>query len=180
MVNYRYQVPGLGERLAMSPRVSVVIPTGNSERDLGGGTVAWQIELPVSARLTPAVAAHFNAGATLTPHMRGTLATGARTEHAVTEYNLGASVIAPVTMPINGLLEYLVTFAGSLDAHGRVVRETEHILNPGVRVAISARGAQVVPGFSVMIDAAHPGHTMGVMLYFSIEHAFHHATKESG
>lgn len=172
MFNYRYQVPGLGSRTAMSPRVSLIVPTGDASRELGAGATGVQFNLPVSVRLTPAIAAHVNAGATVTPSMPGVLASGDTVHRRVTTLTAAGSIIAPVTMPVNAVLEYVVNGAGSIREDGSVARETGMILNPGVRFAIDVAGAQLVPGVSVGFDPRHPGAPKTVLAYFSIEHAF--------
>ena len=49
LLNYRYQLLEEGPgRPAMSPRVSLVIPSGDEERGLGFGGWGWQFNLPVS------------------------------------------------------------------------------------------------------------------------------------
>lgn len=177
MFNYRYQMPGLGPRLAISPRVSLLTASGNVEKGLGTGAWGTQVNLPVSVRVTPAIAAHVNAGATFVPNMRGTLDNGTTVKRSVNAYTFGGSIIAPVTMPVNAVLEYTVNNVGEIAGDGRIVRETQHLLNPGVRFAINVGGTQVVPGISVMIDAAHPGAPKGVLGYFSVEHAFRNLKK---
>lgn len=172
MFNYRYQMPGLGERVAISPRVSLVTSTGDVSKGLGTGSWGTQVNFPVSLRVTPAIAAHLNAGATLLPRMLGTLDNGTSVRRAVSTYTVGGSIIAPVTMPVNAVFEYVVNNAGEIAGDGSVVRETQHLFNPGVRFAINVGGTQVVPGVSVTIDAMHPGAPKSVLGYLSIEHAF--------
>lgn len=172
MFNYRYQMPGLGDRVAISPRVSLIGSTGDANKGLGSGSWGTQVNVPVSLRLTPAVAAHLNAGATLLPRALGALDNGTSVRRAVSTYTVGGSIIAPVTLPVNAVLEYVVNNAGEIAGDGTVVRGTQHLLNPGIRFAINVGGTQLVPGVSVTIDAAHPSAPKGVFGYFSVEHAF--------
>ena len=48
-INYRYQlsVEGPG-RPAISPRVSIIIPTGSETDGIGEGVVGWQVNVPFS------------------------------------------------------------------------------------------------------------------------------------
>ncbi|MEA2339086.1 MAG: hypothetical protein QOE82_3093, partial [Thermoanaerobaculia bacterium] len=67
-LNYRYQWIGDADaRIAVSPRVTLLLPTGNERRGLGSGGTGVQVMLPVSTVLTPALVAHWNLSATLTP-----------------------------------------------------------------------------------------------------------------
>jgi hypothetical protein len=58
MINYRYQLVGDGNaKLAISPRASVVIPSGDGSDDWG-----WELNLPVSVAHTDRIVTHWNAG----------------------------------------------------------------------------------------------------------------------
>jgi hypothetical protein len=172
MIHYRYQVPGMGERSALAPRMSLILPSGDSNAGFGGGGAGVQVNLAYSVRLTPAVTAHLNSGATVMPRLSAVTSAGDTVHRAVTTYSVAGSIVAPVSMPVNALLEYVVNAAGSIREDGTVVRETETILNPGVRAAFEFAGAQVVPGFSVGINPRHPGAPKMLLFYFSVERAF--------
>jgi hypothetical protein len=129
-----------------------------------------QLNLPVSAQLSDAVVTHWNAGAPWTPRAVGpTEMTG---RHSLASYNLGASVIAPVDRPVNVLVEYLVTSTATIGTDGSVAHDRATTLNPGLRLAIPLRGAQIVPAFAVPIELAGGQHTHGAFFYLSVEHAF--------
>jgi hypothetical protein len=52
-LNYRYQWIGDGDaRLAVSPRLTLLLPTGNERRGLGSGGTGFQVMLPASTVLT--------------------------------------------------------------------------------------------------------------------------------
>src|SRR5205085_3623345 len=62
-LNYRYQLVGNSHtRLAFAPRLSVLLPTGDTREGRGSGGVGWQTQLPVSFLVTPKLATHWNAG----------------------------------------------------------------------------------------------------------------------
>jgi len=141
-LNYRYQLRAEG-RVAIAPRVSVLLPTGNSARGLGTGHVVAQLNVPVSTMLTPSLVAHWNAGVTAVSQ--------------TTSYNLGASAIWLARPTFNVLVE--VAWTDTEGAHAVVV-------NPGVRWAYNfASGLQIVPG------VAFPD-GKSVFLYLSFEHRF--------
>ena len=49
-LNYRYQVRRADARVAIAPRLSMLVPTGNSARGLGSGHVGAQLNVPVSVK----------------------------------------------------------------------------------------------------------------------------------
>src|SRR5215217_4410843 len=67
-LNYRYQLVGDSDaRVALAPRFSVLLPTGDFEEALGAGGVGLQGLLPVSVVLHPQLVTHWNVGVTFTP-----------------------------------------------------------------------------------------------------------------
>src|SRR4051812_31221959 len=71
LLNYRYQLVGSGEtRLAVAPRLSVLLPTGSTSKGFGAGAAGVQVNLPLSWMLTPHVATHWNAGVTIQPTIK--------------------------------------------------------------------------------------------------------------
>lgn len=158
-LNYRLQLLGSGDTpLALSPRVSLLLPTGDAER--GGDQSGLQLNLPLSVVLSPALVAHSNAGAT---RYLGTDDAGASTD-----LNLGQSLVWLAHPRLNLLLEgtWERTDLGGADAD-------DFTVSPGVRGAIDfASGLQVVPGVAVPVRVG-PGETeWSVFLYLSLEHPF--------
>src|SRR5436189_3608538 len=52
-LNYRYQLRGAEQRVAIAPRLSMLLPTGSPARGLGTGHVGVQLDMPVSVSLAP-------------------------------------------------------------------------------------------------------------------------------
>ena len=65
-INYRYQLIMKGP-LAVSPRFSLILPTGDEKRGMGRGATGYQVNLPVSVEIGEQWVSHWNAGATFTP-----------------------------------------------------------------------------------------------------------------
>ncbi len=151
LLNYRYQLRRADARVAIAPRLSMILPTGSTARGLGSGHVGVQLNVPASVTLTPALVSHWNAGVTALPQL--------------TTYNLGASMIWLARPTFNVMLE--VTWLGQPrggGAHAVVV-------NPGVRWAYNfPSGLQIVPG------VAFPD-GKSVFLYLSFEHRFRSENK---
>lgn len=68
-LSYRYQLLK-NKRVAIAPRATILIPTGDARRSLGNNTVGLQFNLPISTRLNRSFVAHSNAGATFVPRAR--------------------------------------------------------------------------------------------------------------
>jgi hypothetical protein len=168
LLNYRYQLLGTAGPVALAPRVSLFLPTGDP-RD-GSGTDAWgvQVNLPLSVRHGDVAVTHWNAGATIVPRARN--AAGDRaTVHA---YGAAASVIWLARPRFNVMLEAAWSRAEEVVGPD-AVRATElTLVMPGVRWAHDFKsGLQIVPGVGYAFDVHRSGGDAAV-LYLSFEHAF--------
>ncbi len=142
-LNYRYQLRGAEEPVAIAPRLSLLLPTGSSARGLGTGHVGVQLNVPVSVALAPWLVSHWNAGMSAVPR--------------TTTYNLGASMIWLARPTFNVMLEVAWTEQSGVHAL---------VLNPGIRWAYNfSSGLQIVPG------VAFPD-GKSAFLYLSFEHRF--------
>lgn len=157
LLNYRYQL--INENgLAISPRISLIIPTGDDAKGLGSGVVGVQLNMPISKRWSNEFISHFNAGLTLLPNVNiGT------TKETQTEFFVGASGIYLANENLNILTEALfLSNSGS----------NEFILSPGLRYAIDIDNLQIVPGLAFPFYFTTAGQDNGVFLYLSFEHPF--------
>ena len=163
-LNYRYQLAGEGEApLFVAPRLSLLVPTGSEADGRGTGSVGLQVNLPVSYVLHPAIAAHWNAGATL------------GTGETTVDVNLGASAVWRVSPRVNFLVE-AVWFSEEAAGAGGTTREESAFLNPGIRWAHDlAGGLQIVPGVAYTIGLGPSSGEDGLFLYLSFEHPFRRA-----
>jgi len=81
-INYRYQLLGDGEaRLAISPRLSLMLPTGDWKKSRGNGAVGIDAAIPFSLVISPMVVAHFDIGSSVTPSARNSSGERARLEY---------------------------------------------------------------------------------------------------
>jgi hypothetical protein len=145
-LNYRLQLTSRPNGFAISPRVSLLLPTGDETTGHGSGQAGVQLNLPVSIPIGSRVVTHFNAGVTYL-HKE--------------DYSLGASAILLLSPTFNLMLEGVWS-----DSEGE-------FLNPGMRYAINTKGGlQIVPGVAYTIGLGpHRGENR-VFLYLSFEHAF--------
>jgi hypothetical protein len=141
LVNYRHQLLGTGQtRLACAPRLSLILGSRDDHH------MGMQVLVPVSVVINDRFVTHWNAGAT--------------TEHRVTTWNGGASVIFAAGPKVHLMLENV---RNSDDRALEVI--------PGVRWAYDfSSKLQIVPGVAVPIDTR--SHQRAAFLYLSFEHPF--------
>jgi hypothetical protein len=164
-LNYRWQAVGDGDApVAVAPRLTVVLPTGDWRRGLGEGGVGLQAALPVSAVLGRQLVAHFDLGATLYPSQRTAASSSA-------VLLVGEALVWLAHPNLNVLVEAAYTVAERhLDAGGTAVDES-FLLSPGLRGAIDAPfGLQVVMGAALPFGFGPSRGERGLLLYLSFEH----------
>jgi hypothetical protein len=168
-LNYRYQLVGDPEApVVVAPRISLLLPTGNSDEGRGAGAVGFQTNIPLSVVVTPQVVTHWNAGATLTPSAKNLFGAEATT----TSFSLGASAIWLVRPAFNLMLEALWLSEASVAGSGDTVRDELLFLNPGFRGALDLGNLQIVPGVAYTFDLSSDSDDDALFVYLSFEHPF--------
>jgi hypothetical protein len=169
-VNYRYQLIGDGTtRLALAPRVTLILPTGDWKRGHGSGGAGAEVNLPVSYVLSPGVVSHFNLGAAAIPSARN--AVGDRA--GILEWGISQSTIITASSLIQPMLEVVYSRGAEVIASDRTTATESFMIAPGLRTAMNFKsGLQVVPGFSVPIGVGPSEGERGLFFYLSFEHAF--------
>jgi DtxR family Mn-dependent transcriptional regulator len=146
MLSYRIQLMSDTRGTpAFSPRVSLILPTGDSARGLGDGGLGWQVNLPFSEQLRD-VYLHWNVGFTRMP--------------TVSHPHIGASVIWRAAPRLHAMLEALVEGAD---------RAT---VSPGMRVGWDVGDAQWVVGFAAPVVREESAATLSGLGYLSYEFPF--------
>jgi hypothetical protein len=168
--NYRYQLVGSGgTRVAVAPRLSVLLPTGDHKFGRGSGGVGWQTNLPLSIQHSAHWVTHWNAGATWIPHALDER----RESAATTAVNLGQSIVWLARPRLNFLLETLWTSSEQVVGPRKAERSQDLYFSPGVRWAYNlSRGLQIVPGVAAPIGIGPCAGEKGVIFYLSLEHPF--------
>lgn len=165
-VNYRYQLV-MKDRVAFSPRFSLLLPTGSHKKGLGNGAVGYQVNLPVSVEFSDRWVSHWNAGATYTAGAKEP--SGVKAD--IFGYNLGGSLIYLLSENFNILTEVVFNSSEAVQPGGSKVREESAFINPGMRFAINFKsGLQIVPGLSFPIGIGPSHGEYGVFVYLSFEH----------
>ena len=151
-INYRYQLVGDGEaKVAVAPRFTVSVPSGNESQGRGEGTASYQAFVPVSVVLSPEIVAHSNAGYTRTP------------KTSRNAWNVGQSFVWLASQRVNLMLEAVYSHAQDNSAY----------VSPGVRWSYDFdSGLQIVPGIAFPIGVGPSRHEKSVFLYLSFEHPF--------
>jgi hypothetical protein len=147
MLNYRYQLRTEGTgRPAVSPRVSVILPTGRDTDGLGNGVVGLQVNLPVSRQLGDFYV-HANAGYTWLPDIqRTTVVAGSGIWRAAPMFNL--------------MLEAVVEVGDAIT------------VAPGFRRGWAVGAGQVVIGAALPVRRAETRNEVSFLTYFSYELPF--------
>jgi hypothetical protein len=169
-INYRYQLAFddlTGN--AIAPRVSLVLPTGDSGAGQGTSSLGVQVNLPVSWGWHRSLVTHWNLGGAWTPAARALLGGRATTRDAFAS----ASMIWLATASINLMLE--AAWAREESAVGDDTREAGEsaFISPGLRAAINVpSGLQIVPGIAFPIGVGPSDGQRRVFVYLSLEHSF--------
>lgn len=169
-LNYRYQMVGSGDtRVAFSPRLSLILPTGDSTQGRGIGSFGLQTSLPLSVVLSKRVVSHWNVGATFFPHAQDV--SGDRA--AAAGYNVGQSFIWLTHTRFNVMLETVFASSQTVVASDRTQWTNSLFLSPGIRWSYNFKnGLQIVPGIGVPLGVGPSSGEKAVFLYLSFEHPF--------
>ena len=147
LLNYRYQLRTESARgPAISPRVTLILPTGREADGFGRGVTGVEINMPASKQFGDFYL-HANAGYTWLPDVE-------RTPHVA---GSGTWRVAPM---INLMLEGVVEFDHSVT------------VSPGIRGGWNFRGHQLVIGAAVPFTRADGTTTGAILTYLSYELPF--------
>jgi hypothetical protein len=169
-VNYRYQLVGDGEaRLAVAPRLSLTLPTGDWKRSRGRGSAGIDAAIPVSFVISRFVVAHMNAGASFTPDARDV----AGHKAGASDWSVAQSVIVTASSIVQPMLEAVYSRSREVAGDRRTESSESFFISPGLRAAINfPSGLQVVPGIAVPVGVGPSHRERGVFVYLSFEHSF--------
>ena len=169
-LNYRYQLAGNGDtRIAVAPRVSVLLPSGDSKFGRGAGGAGIQTNWAMSVVLNKQFTTHFNVGATITPHAKDELGNSAATY----AYNLGHSLVWTMHPRFNAFVETVFNRGESVIGPRQTQWDSQVFVNPGIRWAYNfSSGLQIVPGISAPLGVGPSSGEKGIFFYLSFEHPY--------
>lgn len=135
----------------VTPRFSLLMPTGDWKKGLGKGAWGGQFNLAVTKRLSRTIVTHWNGGYTFYDHAPFYDPVNANTD--IIKYgnlkttNAGASLIWFLTPQINLMVEYAESYDAAVGDQRPSARTT--ILHPAARFAFAIGKVQVVPGAGI-------------------------------
>jgi DtxR family Mn-dependent transcriptional regulator len=170
LLNYRHQamVEGPG-RPAFSPRLSLLLPSGDSRKGFGSGSIGLQMNLPFSKQ-TGDWYWHWNGGLTWLPGASATFRDGDLAivrRDVLTSSFVAASGIYRLRPMFHVMLESVLSFDQSIEQIG-TARSRTIILSPGFRGGWNIGDKQVIVGLALPISWNDTTST-GVFSYFSYE-----------
>jgi len=166
MINYRWQAAlESASSPAFSPRLSLILATGDAERGFGSGGPGWQVNLPFSKQFGDAYI-HWNAGFTHIPSAEA----GTR-EHNLLSPHVAVSGIWRLRRMFNVMLESVVEWEHLVEGDEKR-REASVTISPGFRTGWDVGETQTIVGFAVPVAVSDAGTRAGVFGYFSYELPF--------
>jgi hypothetical protein len=167
-LNYRYQLLGNGDAtVAIAPRFSLILPTGDEKQLRGNGALGYQVNFPMSVVLNSQFVTHVNLGATYTPNAKS--AVGEKAD--LSAWNVGQSFVWLAHPNFNAFVEFAFSSGEVVAGPGLKERVNSFYINPALRWAINFKsGLQIVPGIAVPIGVGPSKGERAVFLYLSFEH----------
>ena len=165
MINYRWQASTESASTpAFSPRVSLILATGDASKGFGSGGPGWQVNLPFSKQFNDTYV-HWNAGFTHTPAAEGTTR-----DHSLFTPHVALSGIWRLRPMFNLMLESVVEWEEFVN-EAATRRATVFTVSPGFRTGWGAL-PQTILGFAVPVSISDGDSSVGAFGYFSYELAF--------
>lgn len=170
LINYRYQLLGDGEaKLAIAPRLSLALPTGDWKQSRGAGAAGLNGTVPFSYVVSPQIVTHFDIGGSITPSARDTQGDRAR----ILGWTTAGSVILTVSNRIQPMLEAVYSSNQSVVGRDLTARSESLLISPGIRAAFNfTSGLQIVPGIAVPLGVGPSSGQRYAFFYLSFEHPF--------
>ena len=169
-LNYRYQLLGDGNAvLAISPRLSVILPTGDWKKGRGNGAAGLQAAVPFSYVLSPMMVTHFDVGGTVTPSARNSAGDRAQ----IMDSFVAGSAILTASNRIQPMLEAIYIRGQEVTGDDKTARTESFLISPGFRAAFNfASALQIVPGIAFPIGVGPSSGERSAFFYLSFEHPF--------
>jgi hypothetical protein len=166
LVNYRYQVLEEGiRRPALSPRVSVILPTGR--REDASDRPGLQFNVPISKQYGNFYL-HGNAGVTWLHAVPSD-----REAHVnLTSPQVAASVVWRTKPMLNLMVEGVLASEDGIDERARRRREASATVSPGLRGGWNAGEKQLILGLAVPVTRRSGDTSVGLLTYLSYELPF--------
>lgn len=172
VINYRYQLFTKASWAVVAPRISLIFPTGNRDKELGNGVFGVQGDIPLSKRISDEFIVHANVGGTILPAVKGLRVAGGEVQRTLSSLSLGLSAIWLAERYDNFLLESIYTIKSSIDGNGEIRHDRAVVLSPAYRHAIDIGGLEIVPGIGLPMTISGASTDVGLFFYLSFEHPY--------
>lgn len=170
-INYRYQLVGDGgARVAVAPRLSLLLPSGDSDEGLGSGGTGVEVNLPLSVVISERLVGHWNVGVSHVADAEGSAGEAVDLDG----YFLGQGLVWLFRPTLNFLLEARWDRLDVVGEGGRIEQEESLLLSPGVRIAQNLPDLQIIYGVGFPVEVGSGDGEQSVLLYLSFEHPFRH------
>jgi hypothetical protein len=166
LINYRWQATTESAAApAFSPRVSLILATGDASKGLGGGGTGWQVNLPFSKQFNDTYV-HSNAGFTHTP-----AADGITRDHNLFNPHLALSGIRRIRPMFTLVLESVLEWEQFVESD-TTRRDTVFTLSPGFQTGWNVGDTQTIVGLAIPVAISDGNTSVSVFGYFSYELPF--------
>jgi len=171
-LDYRFQLTKRSGVVAIAPRFSLIVPTGNYRKGLGYDTVGLQTNWAFSKLWNTHFASHWNIGATLLPYAKQLLPSGLSERQFLANFNFGTSVAWMVSNRFNMVLEFVGNVGSEINNNRNINLFGQYILNPGMSTSFDIGPVEIVPGLSAPLTWTRDRFQAGAFLYLSVQHPF--------
>lgn len=168
-LNYRYQLLA-EEKIAMAPRLSLILPTGDYKKGLGTNSVGLQFNHTLSVQINPRLMNHWNMGFTYTPTYKEP---SVNATDSTLSFNFATSFVYLCSKTFNLMAEFVGNQNETLAEPGKKAIANTFFFVPGFRYAINFdSGLQIVPGLGAPIGFGPSERESAVFVYLSVENKF--------
>lgn len=166
LLNYRYQLVN-NDKIAMAPRFSLIVPSGDYKKSLGNGVVGFQFNQAVSIAINDKWTNHWNAGFTYSPNAKNSNGDSA----SLFGFNFGSSVVYNFTEKTNFICEFVMNGNESVTGQDAKTNTYSYYMVPGIRTAFNIGETEVVPGIGALLGVGPSAvdHDRGLFAYLSFE-----------
>ena len=173
LLNYRYELTGKDKWAATSPRLSLILPTGDKGKQMGNGAWGAQFNFPASKIINRFLVVHANAGYTFYRNVKKIGADSITSfKKNITVANFGLSAILIAGKNLHFMLEAVYEIENNFNSYNKKEISSQVILNPGLRFAFDMGKSQIVPGISFPTRLVAGTPVAGALFYLSIEPDF--------
>lgn len=162
-LNYRYQLLN-HDVVAIAPRLSVLLPTGDTDKGFGSGVTGLQTNWAISVKASNFLVVHMNVGATYLPAVKH----GLDKTKDLYGHNSALSVIWLAHENFNLLTEF-VTSSIQEGSESQISVTSDTLINPGFRYAVNFNNAQLVLGASAPTPVLYSKGPASYLAYLSFE-----------